>query len=371
MEPVGSAPAAHCDLTGHVDFLIDWILQGAQLTGPSIGDAMGFEHWGHLHPHRKMMAGALLGNGSHWTIGTPSGNGGWGTDWPHFEVRLAPCTAPLVIGSGGALSVGEPSGQGTGTLRVTRGNTLELRSAGTLHIGKGSQLIVEAGASLKIEGSGLLLEAGSLLTVLPGGSLVFTGTSEVQLQAPSLFSLLGTMTAAPAATITVSALDGAEVHLAGECTLSSGSEWRLQGSSALAFPLFVDSSWACSGAGGVRWEHLICTLGVDVNVDLGATQRWDDVEIWPESSSYVNSTARWRWEGGSANRLIVHHNHMASADPFWVDVTLDESHITTEFSSPKILDCEFNQSKWHALFAEDSEWSGCVFNGNGSERACI
>ncbi len=363
-EPVGSAPAAHCDLAGHVDHLLEFILEGADATATMAGDANGFPHWGHLRPLRTFMGGGVLQAGDEWTVGTPLGNGGWGTTWPTFTVDLAPCASDLIIENGGTLTIGESSGQGTGSLRINDGNTLLLQAGGTLSIGNGSALRIRSGGTLVLNGGSLQLNEGAALVVDAGGRLVVDSNTEIVLPAWSTWSQFGELVCHSGTTFQAVGDATSSVFLSGKVEVAEDAEWRLEGASS-PLSVFLLEATECHGLGEVRWHGLEVHQESESFLDLNATQRWNDVDVWSDGSATISSYARWRWHGGSGDRLDVHHSRPGSADPFWDEVQFSSSRVFTEFCAPRIWDCQFIHSTWEAWFAAGGEWKSCEFAGNG------
>jgi hypothetical protein len=363
-EPVGSAPAPHCDLTGHVDHLLEFILEGADDTASMDGDASGFPHWGHLRPMRTFMGGGVLQAGDEWTVGTPLGNGGWGTAWPMFTVELAPCASDLILEDGGALVIGETAGQGTGTFRISDGNTLQLQAGSTLSIGAGSVLRVRSGGTLALNGGSLLLSEGATLAVDPGGRIAVGLDSEIVLPAWSTWNQFGELVCLSGTTFLVVGEANSSVSLSGTTEVAENAAWRLEGLDA-PLGVFLSGTAELTGPGEVKWQGLEVHQDPGSFLDLNATQRWNDVDVWSDGSSTISSYARWRWHGGSGDRLAIHHSRPGNADPFWDEVQLSASHVITEFCAPRIWDCQFTQSTWEAWFAAGGEWNTTAFAGNG------
>lgn len=362
-EPVGSAPASHCDLTGHVDYLLTAILQAAAIGDPGAGDASAYPHWGHLQPHRTFMGGGSLQDGMAWTIGTPLGNGGWGTAWPTFHVQLAPCATPLLIGEGGSLEVGEPTGQGRGALHVTPGNVLAVGSGGTLQIGLGSELVVDAGGTLVLAGNGLQLAPGATLRVEPGGRVEITESGTIAPGEWARIELLGDICCNDHVAFAISGNGTNEVVWSGTCFLGEGAEWRLSGEES-ALPLRSAGPCRCEGAGCSRWTDVAWALDSIAHVDLAATQRWKRLTMESDGTSFISSSARWRWEGGGGDRLDIHHARVGNSDPLWADLVLTSSQVVTEFSAPRASDCTFEHTPWQSHLAPGGNWTRCAFSGN-------
>ena len=363
-EPVGSAPAPHCDLTGHVDHLLEFILEGADVAAHSSNDAVGFPHWGHLRPMRTFMGGGAIQNGQAWTIATPLGNGGWGSGWPSFTVDLAPCASNLIIDEGGTLVIGESSGQGTGTLQVNSGNAVRLQPGGSLHIGSGSCLRIRAGGTLYCNGGALELSEGASLEVEPGGRIEVAGDTELLLPHSAAWTQFGELNCAYGTSFVVVGDAASSVFLSGTVQVGEYAEWRLQG---MDLPLNVVLSGAteCLGPGVVRWQRLEVHQDPGSFIDFHADQRWNAVNVWSDGSSAIASHARWRWQVGSGDRLDIHHSRPGNADPFWDQVQLTSAQVLTEFSAPRIWDCAFTNTEWEAWFASGGEWKRSAFAGNG------
>lgn len=364
-EPVGSAPASHCDLTGHVDHLLEFILEGADISALPLNDGFGFPHWGHLRPMRTFMGGGVLQNGQQWTIGTPSGNGGWGSEWPPFVVDLAPCASDLILEDGGTLLIGEPAGQGTGKLRVNDGNAIRLEPGGILYVGAGSDLHIRSGGALFLNGGVLQLSEGATVVVEPGGRIEVAVGSELALPEWASWSQLGTLVCASGTAFHVVGNATNTVRLSGSVEVGENAAWHLEGDES-TLHLELEGATECTGMGEVRWQHLDVHQAAESSLELNAPQRWNAVNVWADGTASIGSNARWRWHGGTGDRLRVHHIRPGAADPFWDGLELTSAQVLTEFSAPRIWDCQFSQSEWESLFPPGGEWTDCDFAGNGS-----
>lgn len=357
-EPLPSAPASHCDLTGHIDFLLEYIEQGHHDHGFISADATGYPHWGHLMPHRIWMAGGMIPPGSTWTIGTPEGNGGWGMAWPAFHVRTSPCSLPLLISPSATLQVGESSGQGTGILSIERFGTLEVAAGGNLSIGSGSELIVRDGGVLQVRGDGLSFAPDARLTVEPGGRIELLETSHWHLPSGSVVNWSGQIQLAAGAIWSIQAEAGASALLQGTAALPIGSEWLIEGLTA-PFDLHVSGEALLSGQGTTRWEDVHLSFAPNAALLGGSKQRWNDVYCWGDTGSTLQSSNRWRWVGGGGEHLVISHASSSLADPFFESLAFSASAIHTTADAPYARNCHFDHTSWSCDTPLEGTWENC------------
>lgn len=359
-EPLPSAPASHCDLTGHADFLLNYLEQGDFDLGYTAADAPSFPHWGHLLPHRVFLGGGTLPADATWTIGQPEGNGGWGVDWPLFHVQTAPCSSPLVIEPGATLAIGETTGQGTATLAIEAGGEIEIADGGTVAIGSGSTLIVRSGATLRLHGNGLALAAGARFVLEPGGKLDFLGSSHWQLEPSCVVELAGQIHCAAGTTWSLQAEGIASLSWQGTTTLPLGAEWQLH-----AIPeLTVSGAAVLDGQGTTRWHDTDLFMAPGASLHAWTKQRWQDVRCWGAQTTSVTAYNRWRWQGGSAESLVLTHEHAAPSDPYFEDVSFIGCEIATSLGGPHARGCTFEPGSWHCQSGLDGNWDACNWKGS-------
>lgn len=370
MEPIGSAPASHCDLTGHVDYVLAFVLEGTAWDGPSQGDAMGHPHWGFLQAHRLYMGEGTLGQGMTWTIGTPSGNGSLGADWPRFDVKTAPCVGPLIIESGGSLLIGDAAGNGTGSLSIGAGNVLELRAGGELQLGPGSRIVVENGGTLIMNGGDFNCFEGAELVLELGGQIQVVHDTQWSLPSEFTWEWDGRLSVAAGVEFELNPDWNCHVNWSGVLSVEEHAEWILSPIGAFCNIEVLDD--ACMiGQGGVRWFDV--NLNFDANAHLNAfcKQRWTRVNAWGNSFNEIHCTSRWRWHEGNASALTIFHEHVAEADPFWRALHATGITVQTNTSTPYISNCQFEHSTWSSNQPNGGTWRSCAWAGQGNETALI
>lgn len=364
-EPFASAPASHCDLTGHVDFLLTFLLQGDDDGGTVVGDAYAFPHWGHLLPHRIFMGGGIIPEGTTWTVGTSAGNGGGGFSWPRFDVRTSPCADPLVIGTGAQLVIGASDGQGTGSLTLQAGQHVTALSGAVIAVGTGSSLVVDSGAVLSLHDCGIDLAEGANLLLKHGSRLELHGSCPWLLPQGGTCVLQGEVILAPGAVWDFTVANGASLLAEGDVLLPQGAEWRMQGEPN-ASDVWIQGNARILGEGTTRWSSLGLIFDQSSTLTASAKQRWNHVDCWGTSESTIISSNRWRWKGGASDRMELYHSNGLAADPFWEDVQFCNSSIVTTGGDPHIAGCSFLSSSWMGSAPLSGVWSHCSWeNGLG------
>lgn len=364
-EPLPSAPASHCDLTGHIEFLLTFMEQGQHDQGFISADDAGFPHWGHLMPFRTWIAGGTMPSGATWTIGSPEGNGGWGSAWPTFDVRTAPCDIPLLVSPGATLQLGETTGQGTASLSIEAFGVIDVAAGGTLSIGSGSELIVREGGVLKVRGDGLVFAPNSRLTVEPGGRIEILEASHWHLSAGVEVNWSGQIQLAAGALWSIQAEAGASADLRGTSTLPIGSEWLLSGITE-PFNLHVPTETSLNGSGTTRWENVHLNFAPNASLHASTKQRWKEVWCWGNTGAALISSNRLRWIDGGAEHLVLAHTSSIPADPYFQALTFSASDIQTATDAPCARNCTFDHTSWLCDAPVEGSWENCLWlHGDG------
>lgn len=245
-EPAFTGAAMHCDLTQHEDELLGWVDQAMPLNQTTFGHNWPLTQ--HIALDTTHIHSLVIGDLGSNQVAPPTSV---------FEVRLAPCTDWIEIDS--IVQIGDFNGNHPGKLVLESGQTLVFNEGAQLHIGLGSQLIIESGAHIIWGDESRAYFHGDLL--IHDGAISLSPNAQVQWE------------------MYAGKVQIANAHLA----LPANSELNWSGNLSpeeLFLEVLPMGSFQFSGSGSINWSNGTAVLGESSMVNFGqCVSHWQHCRI--------------------------------------------------------------------------------------------
>ncbi len=370
-EPASTGSAFHCDLTSHLDFLNDWIIDGKPLTN---SNAASFQHayLGWAFPQKKFIGTFDLAPLGTLEVGTAEANGSG--EWPIFDSYISTCGGTVSIGAGGQMLIGDSIDGGNATLTMLDGARLILNEGSSLHIGRNSSVIMAANSIIELNGGKIVVHPEGIFSQEANSQVILNGSGEVQLcGVQSLWKSGGDLLL----------LGQDTLNITGTYELGMGT-WNWVGNQVYSFigehaklDINHDGDEFCNiiipensghlfqGTGLIKFQKTNFYLSEASTIRIQTRSQLNDCTFsGTDLTSLVELQGRTNWVGGSMNNMHLFAVCPGVASFKGESIITQNVWIETQGNGTRMNGFEFHDSQVSVTNPFPLSWiQNCIFDG--------